>query len=195
MGDRNGKEEILARLNPGSPDTELTPASTGDALTPATVAHAIALVEDRIGALILIVRVADMWSHFPELENRVLDEVLERAKAEKWRVHRPRKLTGVLRIMVRMALFEHCLPGRCQACRGRGQKFPKAGPVRTCERCQGSGRQPMTSERERAREVDIRVQSWRESWSERYSWIQRMLVERDSTAVRQLKRVMGPADR
>lgn len=188
MGD--GHEEILARLNPGSPDTEATPASTGDVLTPATVAHAIALVEDRIGALLLIIRVADQWSWYTELERRVVDEVLAKAYESKWRVQRPRELRGLVTCMSRIALFEHCIPGLCRTCKGRGKRFPADGPVRDCERCGGSGHYTKMSERERAIEAGLDPRGWRRSWSSRYSWIQRMLTEHDATAARQLVRLL-----
>lgn len=183
-------EEVLARLNPGSGDLEMTPSATGDRLTPADVAHAVGMVGDRVGVLLLMLRVADQWNWLDDLEAALLTPVRERAAEENWYTRPPRDLENVLRMMVRLAVFEHCIPSRCRKCKGRGQRFPSDGPARTCESCSGTGRMPAMSGRSRAEQLEIDPKVWRTTWAHRYAWIQRMLVEHDHTAVEQLRRVM-----
>lgn len=187
-------EEVLARLNPGSGDLEATSAATGDKITPADVAHAVGLVGDRIGVLLLLIRVADHWRYLDDLEAHVLTHVRERASQEDWRTRPPRTLSSLLRMMVRLAVFEHCIPRRCRSCKGRGQRFPADGPARTCENCKGTGRRAQMSGRSRAEQIEIDPKAWRNTWSDRYAWIQRMLAEHDNTAVEQLRRVMRSGD-
>lgn len=186
----SGHEEILSRLNPGSPETELTPSATGDRLTPSDAVQALSLVSDRIGALLLVIRVADQWRQwYTELADLVCADVLGKAREEGWRVMPPDTLPGRLRHLVQTAIFEHCVPKPCRNCGGRGKIYPQDGPVRDCEKCGGFGRANMT-ERERAREIGLWSSAWQRYWSARYAWIQRMLVEHERVAVDQLRHAL-----
>lgn len=181
-------EEMLVLLNPKSTSAEPTIPATKRGLTPQDVLFALAGPQERLGALLLMLRVADHWDVFHEAYHLLHGMVWERARKEGWRA--PSGLDRIIRGMAQYAICEHTIPQRCGSCKGRGWKFPKVkGKEQTteCRRCGGVG-MVASSDASRAAAVDVTYDNWRRRWRSRYHAILAELAQRDAEAVRLFRR-------
>jgi hypothetical protein len=172
--------EVVARLNPGSARLEKA-GSSAPALTPATVAHALGLVRDRLGALLLMVKIAQQWRWYPTLEAQISDRLIRWGTRGAWDAP-----SALLRRMIRLAVFEQCVPQICGGCKGRGWRQPRRGGRVKCWDCGGEGHAPL-SDRQRLMELGITRQEWKATWAERYHRLTSMLEEAEYRASRDLQ--------
>jgi hypothetical protein len=179
--------EVVARLNPGSASLEKA-GSSAPALTPVGVAHALGLVRERLGALLLMVKVAQQWRWYPELEAQIGERFMRGYGRPGGEVP-----AGLLRRMVRLAVFEHCVPQTCPGCKGRGWRPPRRGGRRACWDCGGDGHAPL-SDRQRMGEIGVARPEWNSVWSERYDRLRNLLEEAEQRASRELQRVLRSSE-
>lgn len=180
-------EKILARLNAKTPSFE-THSKVNDPLQPSDIAGALAFVGDKMAVALLLIKGTGNWSEYQWLEDNLCELVLGWAIDEGWRDTPVNRADMVLR-MVRLALMEELEPRRCRLCRGRGEQHPRNAPVKTCEKCGGTGVKPY-SERGRARACGLRWGQWRFYWAVRHRRIRSHIGQLDELGRRRLRRAL-----
>lgn len=172
--------EIIARLNPGGMRLHAG-RGTAPELTAEMVAHALGTVRERLGALLLMVKVAQQWRWYPELEAQIGTRYLQ----GPGRGHEPPP-GGLLRRMIRLAVFEQCVPQICRGCKGRAWRQPRRGGRVPCWDCGGEGRVPL-SDRQRMLELGMSRADWKDRWSRPYGQLRSLMDEAEHRAGRELQ--------
>lgn len=181
--------ETIARINPRSVSEPTIPA-TRATLTAQDILGALNDCRDRVGALLLMLRIADHWGVYHDLFIHVRRLVVERSRHERWhksRYHTQQTIDGI----AQHAILEHCFPSRCPRCKGRGLLYPTINgqaATRECPRCCGTGGITSTDE-SRAAGIGIPVSSYRKYWADKYRRVCKELIYHDAEAARQYKMV------
>lgn len=156
-------------------------------LTGMDVAGAMGLGVNRLGSELLFVKYADDKDLLKSLRITWFMHVMEHGKvAHDWKS----KGGGKFWNMAETTLAENLGLNLCKRCGGRGQIMPLKKP-QTCPVCDGGGKQ-YPSERAMARGVDVSVQAYRESWTNRVQWCRDELEKQERVAVALLWRNLRP---
>lgn len=181
-------ERMVGMLGPSRMNLDGAGRGHGS-MTPQMVAAGLAKCSNPIGASLLQAKVTGAF-RYVELEQALHADLMSRAFREGWRANKPRSLEGMVRQMLRMALFHFLAPELCPRCKGRMTVRDRALRADApCPRCSGQGSVGMSA-REMSAELGLTPTAWKKRWEQRYSGIQAWLHELYGTAEGDLTRAL-----
>lgn len=176
-------KKILTKLNAKTVNLMGCGGGSIGAIDAMDIASALASCKDELGVAILRYKYAGDLSCKHKILKLLSERLISLAQKENW------KTTKDLSIFFRLAsgvIVEYC-DKHCSKCKGLGNISTRAGLIKECPKCGGTGIYS-PSEAERARALKLTRQGYADRWSDRWDQCYSLLTEAECNAEETLRR-------
>jgi hypothetical protein len=173
--------EILARLNPKTPDMRMLPVGYAN-LSPSDIAHAVSMIPSVGGRFLARAAYAGDYLSAHGLAKCLLEYARSEAEKRRWRNILP------LSIACHETVRHYISPQRCTHCNGIGERI-WGGRKITCQHCNGSTWERVFNA-DIAKKIGVSEENYSRTWNSRMALLSAKLREWDNECCQHLSRAL-----